>query len=121
MPCTTSVSTTDIRIYYGIHFPSNCSLDVPCLGVGDRQQGRLWAIIGKLRYGFVLTCLVCMWTLLGLVTAWRADVKERSSEVNNEDQQWTFGQVLALAAWAPTIKELILNVSFLLHDFQNQC
>ncbi|PVH97326.1 hypothetical protein DM02DRAFT_685486 [Periconia macrospinosa] len=75
-----------------------------CLPISVKDD-RPWSVGTLLRLGFAFTCVLSMWTLLGLITAWRADIIQTSSEINNEDQQWSFGQVLALAAWVPIIKE----------------
>ncbi|RYP53957.1 hypothetical protein DL768_001179 [Monosporascus sp. mg162] len=56
-----------------------------------------------LRLGFSLTCLVVMWTLLGFITAWRTAIDQTAPGANNEDKEWTFGQILALTAWAPAV------------------
>lgn len=64
-----------------------------------------------LRYLFVLFSLLLMWILLGLMATWRWDVSDVALGYNNKDGEWTFGQVLAVATWAPTVRELI-NVLF---------
>ncbi|RYP92255.1 hypothetical protein DL770_001674 [Monosporascus sp. CRB-9-2] len=69
-----------------------------------RLKDYRWAVGTLLRLAFALTCLVTMWTLLGFITAWKTDISQAASGENNEDQEWTFGQILALAMWAPVFK-----------------
>ncbi|ROV92126.1 hypothetical protein VSDG_07507 [Cytospora chrysosperma] len=62
---------------------------------------RLW-----LRLVNGLLCLAIMWAFLGLFTAYRHDVKTKAGEAD-EDDEWTFGQVLSLTTWIPIGIELI--------------
>lgn len=49
--------------------------------------------------------LVFMWLFLALFTAYREDVRLRAGD-SDQDGEWTFGQVLSLATWAPVAVEL---------------
>ena len=51
-------------------------------------------------------CCAIMWALLGLFSAYRFDIHRKMGS-SDEDSQWSFGQVLALATWAPVAVELI--------------
>lgn len=62
---------------------------------------RLW-----LRISNGLICLVVMWAFLGLFTAYRHDVLTKAGSAN-EDNEWTFGQVLSLTTWIPIGIELL--------------
>lgn len=58
-----------------------------------------------LRLGNGFLSLVFMWLFLGLFTAYREDVRHRAGD-SDQDGEWTFGQVLSLATWAPVAVEL---------------
>jgi hypothetical protein len=45
-----------------------------------------------------------MWVFLGWFVVLTLQVRKRAGE-NNRDNEWTFGQVLALATWVPFITE----------------
>lgn len=62
----------------------------------------------RLRSIFTMSSFSIMWVLLGLMAAWRFEVGRVAPKTNNKDQEWTFGQVLALAAWVPTFRELAI-------------
>lgn len=62
---------------------------------------RLW-----LRILNGLICLIVMWAFLGLFTAYRHDVLTKAGSAN-EDNEWTFGQVLSLTTWIPIGIELL--------------
>ncbi|KAG6360890.1 hypothetical protein INS49_011958 [Diaporthe citri] len=47
-----------------------------------------------------------MWAFLGLFTAYRHDVLTKAGSAN-EDNEWTFGQVLSLTTWIPIGIELL--------------
>lgn len=59
-----------------------------------------------LRLANGLVSLVFMWLFLVLWTVYREDVRRRSGSAD-QDSEWTFGQVLSLATWAPVGVELI--------------
>ncbi|ROV91073.1 hypothetical protein VMCG_09610 [Cytospora schulzeri] len=65
------------------------------------ESCRLW-----LRLVNGLLCLGIMWAFLGLFTAYRHDVMRKAGEAD-EDDEWTFGQVLSLTTWVPIGIELI--------------
>lgn len=58
-----------------------------------------------LRLGNGFASLVFMWLFLVLFTAYREDVRHRAGD-SDQDGEWTFGQVLSLATWAPVAVEL---------------
>lgn len=49
-----------------------------------------------------------MWTLLGFIMVYRGRAQEWSGDTN-EDGQWGFGQVLALAAWLNVVVHFYAN------------
>lgn len=51
-------------------------------------------------------CLVIMWLFLCLFDNYRHAVQDLAGR-SDDDYEWTFGQVLSLATWAPVIVELI--------------
>lgn len=75
-----------------------------------QQRSRLCGAWAKcrpwLRIGNGLICLVVMWAFLGLFTAYRRDVLTKAGDAN-EDNEWTFGQVLSLTTWIPIGIELL--------------
>lgn len=75
-----------------------------------QQRSRLWDAWAKcrlwLRRSNGLICLAIMWAFLGLFTAYRHDVLTKAGSAN-EDNEWTFGQVLSLTTWIPIGIELL--------------
>jgi hypothetical protein len=53
-----------------------------------------------------LVCLVLMWVLLVMFYQYRSRVQTIAGR-SNEDFKWTFGQMLALCAFAPVLVELV--------------
>jgi len=54
-----------------------------------------------------ITCLVLMWCTLAYFHLYRDAVAQVAGD-SNKDDEWTFGQVLALAAFAPVVVDLIV-------------
>lgn len=50
--------------------------------------------------------MATMWTLLGLFETYRSSIQGSTGQ-SGSDNQWTFGQVLALATWAPVFVDLV--------------
>lgn len=76
----------------------------------DKKSSRLrifWQrtkrVIKKLN---TVLCSFLMWTMLGLFHAYRDSVNRVAGE-KNENSNWTFGQVLAVATWIPVLVELL--------------
>ncbi|KXX79943.1 hypothetical protein MMYC01_202308 [Madurella mycetomatis] len=69
----------------------------------DKQDIRLWQVVIS-----ILACLV-MWFFLGLFTAMRARIIEVAGD-SDASNEWSFGQIVALATWAP----VILNFFYIL-------
>ncbi|KAI0593351.1 hypothetical protein F4775DRAFT_597323 [Biscogniauxia sp. FL1348] len=61
------------------------------------SRGRPW-----LRVASGTLCLAAMWLLLVVFGQYRAMVMGLSGR-SNEDDRWTFGQVLSLATWCPVL------------------
>ncbi|KAH6646065.1 hypothetical protein BKA67DRAFT_663931 [Truncatella angustata] len=53
-----------------------------------------------------IICLALMWTLLVLFRRYRSSIQD-STGYSDTDSTWTFGQVLALATWAPVFMDLV--------------
>ncbi|KAI0202403.1 hypothetical protein F4808DRAFT_75185 [Astrocystis sublimbata] len=51
-------------------------------------------------------CVLVMWAMLGVFTAYRSEVDAIGPE-ETDNKEWTFGQVVALATWLPAIIELL--------------
>lgn len=64
-------------------------------------------------------CAAVMWTLLGLFSGYRFNL-EHIMGSSNQDGQWSFGQMLALATWVPVAIDLIsiyiCKWTYLLYD-----
>ncbi len=56
------------------------------------------------RFYAALPCLVIMWAYLVIYQNLRVEVLNRAGPTN-KDNEWTFGQLVALLAWAPVIIE----------------
>lgn len=67
-------------------------------------------ILNKLRDSWWLVsatlAFVAMWVCLGLFLGARKSLNKYTGSTN-KDREWTFGQVLALATWAPVLIELV--------------
>lgn len=76
-----------------------------------QQHTKLWAIWVKLRLwlrlGNGLLCITVMWVFLGLFTVYRSDVSSKANSAD-KDNQWMFGQVLALATFVPVGIDLVV-------------
>ncbi|KAK4111074.1 hypothetical protein N656DRAFT_799374 [Canariomyces notabilis] len=70
---------------------------------GKEEDGRAWRVIVS-----VLACLV-MWFFLGLFAAMRATIIDVAGD-SDKSNEWSFGQIVALASWAP----VVLNFFYLL-------
>lgn len=71
------------------------------------SKHRAWHILDrsvKVLNGFL--CFAVMWTMLGLFNAYRLYFGRRMGSTN-QDNQWSFGQIFALATWAPVAIDLI--------------
>lgn len=72
----------------------------PALQQRSRRQETQAKCTIWLRISNGLICLVVMWAFLGLFTAYRHEVLTKAGRAN-EDNEWTFGQVLSLTTWIP--------------------
>lgn len=69
-----------------------------------RERWERWQEPLRLANG--LTSLLFMWLFLVFWIVYREDVRLRAGSAD-EDSEWTFGQVLSLATWAPVGVELV--------------
>lgn len=76
----------------------------PAVRAQCRTWWEQWQVYFRLANGFL--ALVFMWLFMILFTVYREDVRVRAGPAD-EDSEWTFGQVLSLATWAPVAVELI--------------
>lgn len=53
-----------------------------------------------------ILCLAIMWALLILFERYRNSIQNAKGG-SDTDSEWTFGQVLALATWAPVFVDLV--------------
>ncbi|KAK3896958.1 hypothetical protein C8A05DRAFT_20183 [Staphylotrichum tortipilum] len=65
-----------------------------------------WAVRLKTHWRLVaaVPCMLVMWVYFGLYQHVRADVLDRAGPTNR-DNQWTFGQFVAVLAWVPVVTE----------------
>jgi hypothetical protein len=73
--------------------------------IKQSRIGRLWGRV------FPFLCVISglvacalMWIMLGLFQGYRTRIQRRT---HSKEGQWSFGQVLALATWAPVLVDLI--------------
>jgi hypothetical protein len=58
-----------------------------------------WLVMG-------ITLLPAMWVYLGLFLHFRSQISRFGGDLN-KDQEWSFGQVFALATWVPVVVEVV--------------
>jgi hypothetical protein len=83
---------------------------VPRRWTSTRKEGckldALWHIFRRcLRVANGVLCLIIMWLFLIFFAHYRRTVQDLAGR-SDDDSDWTFGQVLSLATWAPVIVEL---------------
>lgn len=72
-------------------------------GVVEQPWVKRWRSIWRLLVAWIN--LLIMWGILGYFTHFRQKIIDAAGGLDKNDK-WTFGQVLALAAWVPIIAEL---------------
>ncbi|CAM1501970.1 Fc.00g039540.m01.CDS01 [Cosmosporella sp. VM-42] len=83
------------------------------IGLFQGKKGKEVSKIGVLtrvpsRLLLCAYCLTIMWSTLILLLHFQSKIARNNSRERAEDEEkWTFGQILALATWAPVIEELI--------------
>ncbi|OLN87840.1 hypothetical protein CCHL11_00092 [Colletotrichum chlorophyti] len=82
-------------------------------GMVDKPWVRRWRSCWRLLVAWVNLCV--MWGILGYFTHFRQKIINAAGGLDKNDK-WTFGQVLALAAWVPVVAELIYILIFGLED-----
>jgi len=63
-----------------------------------RRPGLFGQLSGMIRWGIIVGGLCIMWYLIGWFVKLTLDIRSRAGD-NNKDNEWTFGQVLALSTW----------------------
>lgn len=75
-----------------------------------QKRQRFWKIWSAVRFwlrvGNGLLCLIVMWVFLSLFTAYRSDIASKAGAADQDDE-WTFGQVLSLVTWVPVGIDLV--------------
>ncbi|KAI1440928.1 hypothetical protein F5Y02DRAFT_431689 [Annulohypoxylon stygium] len=61
-------------------------------------------------FNMILCCLV-MWSMLGLFHVYRDQVNYAAGK-DNQNSDWTFGQVLAVATWVPVVVEFVTVLKY---------
>ena len=88
------------------------------LEIRDTKFWRIWkAARPYMRVVNGLACLAFMWLLLAKFVEYRETVTQLAAGAD-QDSTWTFGQVLALATWAPTAVDF-LSVYFCKSYYSN--
>ncbi|KAL1872442.1 hypothetical protein VTK73DRAFT_1520 [Phialemonium thermophilum] len=73
-------------------------------GVADLPWVRRWRSVWRL--GVAWLNMLLMWGLLAYFTVLRHRIIKTADGLDNEDR-WTFGQILALATWVPVVVEFL--------------
>jgi hypothetical protein len=68
------------------------------VSMARHRPGLLTRFSGMVRWGIIGVGLCTMWYLIGWFVKLTLDVRSRAGD-NNKDNEWTFGQVLALSTW----------------------
>jgi hypothetical protein len=63
-----------------------------------QRPGILTPLSGMIRWAVIVVGLCTMWFFIGWFVKLTLDIRSRAGD-NNKDNEWTFGQVLALATW----------------------
>ncbi|KAI0829173.1 hypothetical protein F5Y06DRAFT_220947 [Hypoxylon sp. FL0890] len=70
-----------------------------------RKLKALWQIaIPYLHFLNVAACCVLLWSMIGVFSYYRDRVNDAAGK-DNQNSDWTFGQVLAVATWVPVFVE----------------
>ncbi|KAI2466880.1 hypothetical protein F4781DRAFT_334440 [Annulohypoxylon bovei var. microspora] len=59
----------------------------------------------------VVVCCLVMWSMLGLFHCYRDTVNDAAGK-DNQNSNWTFGQVLAIATWVPVLVEFVTVLNY---------
>ncbi|CAI9631033.1 unnamed protein product [Alternaria burnsii] len=79
------------------------------VSMARRRPGLFGQLSDMIRWGIIVAGLCIMWYLIGWFVKLTLDIRSRAGD-NNKDNEWTFGQVLALSTWAPFIIEFGYNI-----------
>ncbi|KAF4817274.1 hypothetical protein CGCTS75_v012402 [Colletotrichum tropicale] len=82
-------------------------------GLVDKPWVKTWRSIWRLLIAWIN--LFLMWGILAYFTHFRQKIIDAAGGLDKNDK-WTFGQVLALAAWVPVVAELFYILAFGLED-----
>lgn len=71
------------------------------------ESSKTWARVALILRGIMgALCMAMMWVLIYFLMAYRGNFQDAAPD-SDEDSEWSFGQVLAMAQWAPTVLTLI--------------
>ncbi|KZL81740.1 c6 zinc finger domain containing protein [Colletotrichum incanum] len=82
-------------------------------GMVDKPWVKRWRSMWRLMIAWIN--MLIMWGILAYFTYFRQKIIDAADGLDKNDK-WTFGQVLALAAWAPILAELFYILAFGLED-----
>ncbi|KAK2016735.1 hypothetical protein LZ32DRAFT_552304 [Colletotrichum eremochloae] len=82
-------------------------------GMVDRPWVKRWRSMWRLMIAWIN--MLIMWGILVYFTIFRQKIIDAADGLDKNDE-WTFGQVLALAAWAPILAEIFYILTFGLED-----
>ncbi|KAL0935938.1 uncharacterized protein CTRU02_208153 [Colletotrichum truncatum] len=82
-------------------------------GMVDKPWVKTWRGIWRLLIAWIN--LFLMWGILAYFAHFRQKIIDTAGGLDKNDE-WTFGQVLALAAWVPVVAELFYILAFGLED-----
>ncbi|WQF77305.1 hypothetical protein CDEST_02319 [Colletotrichum destructivum] len=82
-------------------------------GMVDRPWVKRWRSMWRLSVAWVN--MLIMWAILAYFTQFRQKIIDAAGGLDKNDK-WTFGQVLALAAWVPIVVEILYILVFGLED-----
>ncbi|EXF78270.1 hypothetical protein CFIO01_00265 [Colletotrichum fioriniae PJ7] len=82
-------------------------------GMIDKPWVQRWRSCWRMLVAWIN--LLVMWGILGYFTHFRQKIINAADGIDKNDK-WTFGQVLALAAWVPVIAELLYILIFGLEE-----
>ncbi|GKT81268.1 C6 zinc finger domain containing protein [Colletotrichum tofieldiae] len=78
-------------------------------GMVDKPWVKRWRSMWRLMIAWIN--MLIMWGILAYFTYFRQKIIDAADGLDKNDK-WTFGQVLALAAWAPILAEIFYILAF---------
>ncbi len=69
-------------------------------------QGIVKILRGVTSLVFAFVCLILAWVMLRLITRVRSSILQAAGD-SDQENEWTFGQIVALSTWVPVIIEFV--------------